>query len=106
MALRQDFGEGLEQCGAIGAFQRIGMNDRRFQHAGPGLGVQPFKRHPHLLAEIEQRFMEFGLHRGSQQRVSEKARRDVLQVAKVFSRTECGVSSNRKNSYSQADWAL
>ena len=63
VALRPDLGEGLEEHRTVGRRERIGILDRRLQNARPGFGVKPLERHIHLVAELEQRPIEFRLDR-------------------------------------------
>ena len=101
-ALRQHLEEGLEQGGAIGRLERLVDGDRRLEHAGAGLGMQPLDRHPHRLAGGEDLLVELGMDRAAQAGIAEIARRDRLQVATAFLAHRIGVSSKTKNSYSQA----
>ena len=77
--------------------------DGGLEHAGAGLGVQALEREAHVAAQRQQLAVEVGMNRGAQHRIAEKAGRDGSAGCGSPSRArECGVSSNRKNSYSAA----
>ncbi len=80
-ALGQYLHEGLEQRGLVGGFQRPVVVDRRLQHAGPGLGVQPLDRDAHGLEAAEDLVIKVGPDRAAQPRIAEIAGRDVREVA-------------------------
>src|SRR5271154_5387975 len=79
MALREDFGKGLEERGAVGRFERIAIGESCFENAGTGFGVQALDWKSHGLAEIKELMAEIGMHGTAQHRVAESAGSQRLQ---------------------------
>src|SRR5882757_6761348 len=88
VALRQNFGECLEERRTIGRFEGVAIRERSFENSGPGLGVQSLDRKSHGLTEIEKLLVQARMHGASQYRIAEGAGRHGLQfpVALVANR--------------------
>src|SRR5580658_6982757 len=80
VALRQNFGECLEERRAVGRFEGIAIRERSFENSGPGLGVQSLDRKSHGLSKIEKIVVQVRMHGASQYRVAKGTGRHGLQL--------------------------
>ena len=101
--LREDLGEGLEQRALSAARRASSTPIAASSTPGPVSVCRPSISKSIRRAASSKLVIELGMHAGAKHRIAEEAGREVFQIAiAFFSRTECGVSSNRKNSNSAA----
>ena len=74
----------LEQSGAVGRRERIGVLDSGLERARPGLGVQSFEGNAELGQRIHERMNELGAGGGAEQAIAEHAGRGRRHRVIVF----------------------
>ena len=82
--LEEDFGEGLEQVGAVRCSKRICHRQRAFPHTGAGLAMQRLQRTVERVRVVHQAGEQIGFGRCAQHRVAEVAGCQRLQIPIAF----------------------